>query len=160
MRRASLIAGLLGFVGAVISGALNSQICIPCIALVLGAAAGYFACRAGRPADQNTATRLGATSGALAGVGTLLGSVVGGFLGAYLLGPAGAQSSLDSIARSLGVTVPSGPVSPVTYYGTALGVSACCGVGEVFIMAVLGALAALVWFRQTRGDVPALRAGQ
>lgn len=156
MRRAALIAGLVGFVGAAISGALNSQICVPCIALLLGAVVGYFACRIERPADQRTATRLGAMSGALAGAGTLLGSIVGGFIGAYSLGPQGAENMTESIARALGVALPQTPVSPVTYYISALGTSACCGVAEVFIMALLGALAAMVWFRQTRGDVPAL----
>jgi hypothetical protein len=159
MRRASFIAGLVGFLAAVISGAFNSQICVPCIALVLGAVVGYFACRMERPADQNSATRLGATSGALAGAGTLLGNVVGGLLGAAFLGPEGAQSTMESIARSLGVTLPQAPISPVTYYATALGTSACCGVAEVFMMAVLGALGAFIWFRQTRGDVPRASAG-
>lgn len=154
MRRATLIAGLIGFVAAVISGAINSLVCVPCIALVLGAAVGYSACRLERPADQNRATRLGATAGALAGVGTLVGSVVGGFIGAYSLGPQGAESMMESIARSLGVTVPQAGMSPVTYYASAVGASACCGVVEIFIMALLGALAAAVWFRQTRGDVP------
>ncbi len=154
MRRAALIAGLVGFVAAVISGAFNSQICVPCVAVVLGAAVGYFACRMERPADQNGATRLGATAGALAGAGTLIGNVVGGLLGAVSLGPQGAESMMESIARSLGVTVPQAPISPVTYYTSALGSSACCGVVEIFIMALLGALAGMVWFRQTRGDVP------
>ena len=154
MRRATLIAGLIGFVAAVISGALNSQICVPCIALVLGAAVGYLACRLERPADQNGATRLGATAGGLAGAGTLVGNVVGGAIGAYLLGPAGAQNLTESIARSLGITVPQSAISPVSYYASALGTSACCGVVEIFIMALLGALAGMIWFRQTRGDVP------
>ncbi len=159
MRTAALIAGLVGFVGAVISGALNSLICVPCIALVLGAVAGYFACRTERPADQNGATRLGATAGGLAGLGTLIGSVVGGFTGAALLGPQGAESMTESIARSLGVTLPQASVSPVTYYASALGSSACCGVVEIFIMALLGALAGMVWFRQSRGDMPQPTAG-
>ena len=64
----------------------------------------------------------------------------------------------QSIARSLGVTVPSGTMSPVTYYASALGTSAGCGVVEIFIMALLGGLAAMIWFRQTRGDVPAIGA--
>jgi hypothetical protein len=154
MRRTILIAGLVGFLAAVVSGALNSQICVPCIALLLGAGVGYFACRVERPIDQGSATRLGATAGALSGVGALFGNVLGGLIGAAILGPQGAASTLDSIARSLGVTIPQAPLSPVTYYASALGTSACCGVVEVFIMALLGALAGMVWFRQTRGDVP------
>lgn len=159
MRRAIWIAGLVGFLAALLSGAVNSQICVPCVGLVLGAGVGYFACRLERPASQNAATRLGATAGALSGVGTLLGNVVGGLLGAYILGPQGAQSNMESIARGLGITVPPTTISPVTYYASVFGTSACCGVAVVFIMALLGALAALVWFRQTRGDVPPAPAG-
>ncbi len=159
MRRATLIAGLVGFLGALISGAVNWQICVPCLALVLGAGAGYFACRVERPADQPGATRLGATSGALAGVVTLIGNVAGGLLGAAILGPQGAEQYTESIARGLGVTLPQAPISPVTYYASALGTSACCGVVSIFIMALLGALAGMVWFRQTRGDAPRARAG-
>jgi hypothetical protein len=159
MRRATLIIGLVGFLAALVSGAVNWQICVPCVALVLGAAAGYFACRVVRPVDQSSATRLGATSGALAGVFTLIGNVVGGLLGAAILGPQGAEAYMESIARSLGITVPQAPISPVTYYASALGTSACCGAVAIFIMALLGALAGMVWFRQTRGDVPRARAG-
>src|SRR5260221_11688539 len=92
MRRATLIIGLVGFLAALVSGAVNWQICVPCVALVLGAAAGYFACRVVRPVDQSSATRLGATPGALAGVFTLIGNVVGGLLGAAILGPQGAEA--------------------------------------------------------------------
>jgi len=159
MRRTTVVVGLIGFLAAVISGAINWQICVPCVALVLGAGAGYFACRIEAPADQNRATRLGATAGGLAGVATLLGNVVGGFIGASILGPQGAQYTMESLAKSLGVTVPPAPISPVTYYTSALGTSACCGIVEIFIMALLGALAGMVWFRQTRGDVPRARAG-
>jgi hypothetical protein len=154
MRRATLVAGLIGFVAAVIIGAINWQICVPCVALFLGAGAGYFACRSEAPADQSRATRLGATAGGVAGIATLVGNLVGGLVGATLLGPQGAQSQMEALARSLGITVAPSAVSPLTYYGAALGTSACCGVVEIFIMALLGALAGMVWFRQTRGDVP------
>lgn len=151
MRRTIWLVGGVGCLAAVLTGAIQWQICVPCLALGLGAGAGYLACRAARPVDQNSATRLGATSGALAGGLTLLGNVVGGLIGAALLGPQGAQANMAGIARSLGITVPATPISPVTYYATALGSSACCGVGVIFVMAGLGALAGLVWFRQTRG---------
>ena len=154
MRRATGLVGLVGFLAAVITAAIQWQICVPCLALGLGAGAGYLACRAARPADQNSATRLGATSGALAGALTLLGNVVGGLIAAATLGPQGAEARLVDLARSLGLTVPATPISPVIYYASALGSSACCGVGVIFVMAVLGGLAGTVWFRQTRGDVP------
>ena len=157
MRRATWIAALLGFVAALIGGAIGWQICLPCLGLVLGAGAGYFACRVQAPADQASATRVGARAGGLAGVITLLGTAMGGLLGASILGPEGAQVEMRSIARSLGVTMPQTPISQVTYYGFALAGSVCCGVGVVFIMALLGALAGMVWFRQTRGDVPRAR---
>ena len=154
MRRATWIAALLGFVAALIGGAVGWQICLPCVGLVLGAAAGWFACQVQAPADQSSATRVGAIAGGTAGIVTLLGSLIGGLLGAALLGPAGAQSEMQAIAKSLGVTVPPTPLSPVTFYGSALASSACCGAVVVFLMALLGALAGMVWFRQTRGDVP------
>jgi hypothetical protein len=154
MRRATWIIAVLGFVAALIGGAIGWQVCLPCVGLVLGAAAGWFACQVQAPADQPSATRAGAIAGGTAGVVTLLGSVIGGPLRAILLGPEGAQEQMLAIAKSLGVTIPPTSLSPVTFYGTALAGSACCGAVVVFIMALLGALAGLVWFRQTRGDVP------
>ena len=154
MRRSTWIAGLVGFVAALLGGAVGWQICLPCLGLVLGAGAGYLACRVQAPADQPSATRVGAMAGGLAGAVTLLGSVIGGLGGAAILGPAGAQAEMQTIAKSLGVAVPLTPLSPITYYGAALASSACCGAAVVFIMALLGALAGMVWFRQTRGDVP------
>ncbi len=154
MRRATWIAAVLGFVAALIGGAVGWQICLPCLGLVLGAAAGWFACRVQAPADQPSATRVGAMAGGAAGAVTLLGSVIGGLLGAAILGPAGAQAEMQTIAKGLGVALPQTPVSPVSFYSTVLASSACCGVVVVFIMALMGALAGMVWFRQTRGDVP------
>jgi len=157
MRRTTWIAAALGFLAALISGAVGWQICLPCLGLVLGAGAGYFACQVQAPADQSSATRVGAMAGGLAGAITLLGSLIGGLLGAAILGPAGAQAEMQSIGSALCVTVPQTVLSPVTYYGSALASSACCGIVVVFIMALLGALAGMVWFRQTRGDVPRVR---
>lgn len=153
MRRPILIAGVIGFVGAVIAGYANSQVCVPCLALVLGAAAGYLACRWREPATEGQSARLGGASGAVSGLGALAGHVVGGLIGAVRLGPVGAASQLDSIARSLGVTVPQAPVSVTSYYASALGSSACCGVFEVFVMAATGALAGVIWYRQARGKL-------
>src|SRR5437868_5287270 len=104
MRRSTWIAALIGFVAALIGGAAGWQICLPCLALVLGAGAGYFACRVQAPADQASATRVGATAGGLAGAVTLLGSLIGGLLGAAILGPGGAEAEMQTIAKSLGVT--------------------------------------------------------
>ena len=43
MRRATVVVGLIGFLAGVIGGAINWQICVPCLALFLGAgAAGLY----------------------------------------------------------------------------------------------------------------------
>jgi hypothetical protein len=144
---AGLIAGLIGFVAAMIAGSLNSQQCAPCVAVFLGAGAGYFACQLTRPETQALATRGGATAGIVSGLCTLVGHVVGGALGAWRLGPGGAAD----LARSLGLTVPAGLASSTTYFQTALAIGGCCGVVEVFLMGATGALAGVIWYQQTYG---------
>ena len=149
MRKIVLVVALLGFVAAVVGGSLNSQQCVPCVAVFLGAAAGYLACRVTRPETQALASRSGVTAGVISGLGATLGHLVGGVIGAVRLGPGGAED----LARSFGLSVPEGLTSPTMYFQSALGLAGFCGVVELFLMAGAGAVGGIIWYQQTQGRV-------
>jgi hypothetical protein len=144
-RRPALVFGGLAFLIAAVAGLFNSQLCVPCAAVLLGLAAGYSGAQAERPATSDGATRAGAAAGAASGVGALLGHLVGGLIGAARIGPQGASQLMEDILSDLGVAVPAAATNPLQYYGTALCGSFCFGAFEVLLMAGLGALGGLLW---------------
>ena len=148
MRNLVLVVVMIGFLAAVVGGSLNSQQCVPCIALFVGLAGGYWGARLSRPETQGLASRGGATVGAAGGLAALAGHVVGGLVGATRLGPNGVAD----LARSLGLDLPAGTTSTAAYYQTTVGVAGCCGVVEIALMAGAGAVGGIIWYQQTRGQ--------
>ena len=148
MRNLILVVAVIGFLAAVVGGTLNSQQCVPCIAVFVGLAAGYWGARLSQPETQGLASRGGATVGAIGGLSTLVGHLVGGLIGATRLGPNGVAD----LARGLGLDLPTGTTSSAAYYQTTIGVAGCCGVVEVALMAGAGAVGAIIWYQQKRGQ--------
>lgn len=144
MVRAGLI---LGAVMLVAGGGLAYLFapCVPCLALVAGALAGYLAGVWDRPAENGRAIQRGALAGTLGGAGALLGHLVGGLLAAATVGPQGA---LD-LARQLGLDLGSTSGSPVIFYASASATACCFGLVEVVLMAGLGALGGLLYWQMT-----------
>ncbi len=144
MRNTAVMIAVAVFVVTVLAGVFNSQVCVPCLALIAGAAAGWLAVQRTGVESSGTAARRGAQAGALAGVGALLGHIVGGLIGAARLGPAGAAAQLADIMRQLDMPALPSDLNPTTFYLSAGITSLCFGLFEVALMAAVGAIAAAI----------------
>jgi hypothetical protein len=139
MVKAGLILGIVMLVlGA--GGSLITPICVPCIALIAGAGAGYLACVYAKPATSGGTAKVGAGAGTISGAGALIGQVIGGILNAVIVGPEGAVA----VAEAWGL-----PVSPDPniYYVSFIGSGLCFGILDVLLMAGLGALGGILWYQ-------------
>ena len=159
MRNVGMAVGIAVFVIAVLAGVFNSQVCVPCLALVGGAAAGFLANRGARPANAGEGARRGARAGAVAGVWALLGHVVGGLLGAARLGPAGAAAQMAELLEMMGQPPLPSNLDPTTFYLSAGVTSLCFGVFEVALMAAVGALAGMIAYQMSNRGTAAPAAG-
>jgi len=154
MLKSGLIIGGLTLLLATLFGFLF-PLCVPCLALALGAGAGYLAGQFEKPGETRRAAGVGAGAGAIAGVGALIGHVVGGLINAVITGPEGSARLLEQLGIDVGNT--SG--NPVAFYGGALAVGCCFGVLDIALMAGLGAVGGLLWYQMTgknqAGGMPA-----
>jgi hypothetical protein len=140
MTKSGLIVGVITLIlGTGVT--LLSPFCVPCVAILAGAGAGYLAGVFDKPDVSRASARSGAIAGAVGGAGALLGHLIGGAINAMLVGPAGGAA----IAQQLGLPVTSD--YPAAYYGATAGIACCFGLGEVALMAGLGALGGMLWFR-------------
>ncbi|MCS6883648.1 MAG: hypothetical protein NZU74_20180, partial [Chloroflexaceae bacterium] len=76
VRSGLIFAVVMLFIGGIL--AFLFPLCVPCIALVVGAGAGYLAGMWDKPLNNSLSIQRGAGAGAIAGVGALLGHVFGG----------------------------------------------------------------------------------
>lgn len=127
-----LIAGGIGLIiNICISTAVG--LCGPFVALLVGAAAGFFAAQAEKAPTKNDGARLGAISGAIAGGLTLVGQLIGG-VGALVL-----TMSMD-IQPIFGTMPESGDVAEqAVFLLVGMGVGLCFGSVGVFLAALAGA---------------------
>jgi hypothetical protein len=147
MTKSGLIVGVITLILAT-GVTLLSPFCVPCVAILAGVGAGYLAGVFDKPNVSGASAKSGAIAGTIGGAGALLGHLIGGVINAVLVGPAGGAA----IAQQLGLPVTSD--FPAAYYGGTAGVACCFGLGEVALMAGLGALGGLLWFRLS-GQKPA-----
>jgi hypothetical protein len=146
MLKSGLIFGGVALVLIGLTGVVNFQLCAPCLALFIGAGAGYVGGLFDKPAGAAGASaKVGAGAGAMAGVGGLLGNLGGGLIGSVMLGPAAA----NQFARQFGLPTASGPGSAAGYYGGAVAASCCFGLFDIALMAGLGALGGMLWYQLT-----------
>jgi hypothetical protein len=143
-----LKSGLI-FGGAALVVALGVTLimpyCVPCMALLLGLAAGYVSGVFGKPADQPTATKSGAIAGALGGAGIVLGEMIGAVINGFIVGPEKVTELMQNLGISSGI-----PLTPDIYWASQLGINLCLSLFSLGLMAGLGALGGLLWWR-TRG---------
>ena len=76
MLKSGLIIGAITLVLASILGFIF-PLCIPCLAILVGAGAGYLAGMFDKPGDSGGSAKLGAGARAIGGIGALIGHVVG-----------------------------------------------------------------------------------
>jgi hypothetical protein len=150
MRNLVIAVAVFGFAAALVGGTLSSQACVPCIAVFVALAGGYFGARLARPETQALAGRGGAKVGAIGGLSAFVGHLAGGLVVALGLGPL----DIVELGRSLGLDLSAGAASTATSFNTTVGAAAFCGVVEVALMAGAGAVGAIIWYQQQRGQRP------
>jgi hypothetical protein len=139
MLKSGLIIGVVMLV-LTIGVALITPLCVPCLALLAGAGAGYLASVFDKPSASGASAQTGAGAGAIGGVGALIGHLAGGVANVILVGPEGAADLL----QGLGLPTSSAPTG---YYAGTIGGTCCFGLVEVLLMAGLGALGGLLWYQ-------------
>jgi hypothetical protein len=145
MLRSGLIIGaVMLVVGGIL--AFLFPLCVPCVALLAGAGAGYLTGLWDRPADNGQSIQRGAGAGAIGGVGALIGHLAGAGAAAAMLGPQAATDMMRQFGLDTGTGV---DTSPVAFYGGALATGCCFGLFEVALMAGLGALGGMLWWQMT-----------
>ncbi len=137
MIKAGLILGAVMLVLG-IGGSLISPICVPCLALVAGIAAGYLACIFDKPLTSGGAAKAGAIAGAIGGAGALLGQIIGSILNSIWVDP---QTVID-LMEQLGLPA---AYDPGMVRITQIGGGVCFGLLDIVLMAGLGALGGILW---------------
>jgi hypothetical protein len=127
-----LIAGAVGLViNICISAAIG--LCGPFVALLAGAAAGFFTAQAEKAPNKNDGARAGAISGAIAGGVTLVGQLIGGVAALVLTMSAGIQPLIGTMPESSDVA------GQAVFLLAGLGVGLCFGMAGVLLSALAGA---------------------
>jgi hypothetical protein len=142
MLKSGLIIGFVAFVfGAGIT--LLTPLCVPCLAIFLGLAAGGLAGAFDKPLNTGAAAKTGALAGVIGGLGAVLGQMVGAGVNATLVGPEAARQVL----RQFGMPVPSVGDFGAAYYLGVFGSACCVGLLDLALMAGLGAVGGLLWWQ-------------
>jgi len=127
-----LITGAIGLViNVCISAAIG--LCGPFVALLAGAAAGFFTAQAEKAPSKNDGARSGAVSGAIAGGLTLLGQLVGVITILFLTISTGIQPIIGTLPES------SDMAGQAVYWVAGVGVGLCFGLVGVLLSALAGA---------------------
>jgi hypothetical protein len=140
MRKAGLIMGGVMVILAAVLGFVFPLI-VPCLALFVGAGAGYLGASYVRPATAGLASRAGAGAGAIAGVGAIVGHILSGVASAISGGPGATAALIERFGPSTDVS------SPMAYYSAAIGFGCCFGLVELVLMTALGSLGDMLWSR-------------
>ena len=142
MLKSSLIIGIAAFLlGAGIT--MLSPLCVPCLAIFLGLAAGGLAGVFDKPLNNSASAKTGALAGAIGGIGAILGQMVGAGANAVLVGPEGAQEFM----RQFGMPLPASGNFGAAYYFGVFGSACCVGLLDIALMAGLGAVGGLLWWQ-------------
>jgi hypothetical protein len=147
MAKAGIIVGVVALLFGV-GVALLSPLCVPCITLLLGIAAGFLAGVFDKPAEGNETLKTGAFAGLIGGAGLVLGQLAGAIINAIVVGPEGAAQLLENLGMQTG-----GPASiEGSYWIGVVGSTVCLGGFDLVLMAGFGVLGALAWGKFIRKD--------
>jgi hypothetical protein len=150
MLKSGLIIGGVAFLLS-LGAALITPLCVPCLALLLGLAAGYLAGVFDKPAQNDVSAKAGALSGSIGGVGAMLGQTVAAVANSVMLGPAGAAR----LATRLGLPTGNSATFGSGYWVGVIGSTCCFSALDILLMAALGALGGVIWW-QISGKKPAV----
>jgi MFS family permease len=148
MNKSAFLFGIASFF-LFLAIALLFPLCGLCIAVLIGAAAGWLAAYWSKPPDENSAASIGAVTGVIAGVGAVVGQTVGSILNARAIGTEGIIQFWEAFGFQ---GLP--PITEGQLLVSAISAGACCGVVNVAIMAGFGALAGFLYFRNSSPSHP------
>lgn len=142
-----LIAGII-FAGLALFLAVGATVlspfCTPCVALFLGAGAGFTAGVIDKPTSDQ-ALKKGAMAGAMGGLGAVLGQMIGAGVNAVIMGPGGA-AELTGVAPS--------QEQAMGYWLGLVGGAICFSALDLILMAALGAVGCLLWQKLMGNNQP------
>ena len=141
MLKSGLILGVISFVFVLGFAVLLTPFCAPCLGLILGIAAGYFAGLVDKPISSGDSVRKGGIAGAIAGAFGFIGGIIGGVMNGALLNPA----SVESFTKVIGIN--NFNINQAQIWAYQLGFSVCIGLFNVVWMAILGAAGGALWFQ-------------
>lgn len=140
MLESGLIIAVVTFALAAFVGGFITPLCVPLMSLFLGPAAGYLAGVFEKPQSSGRASRRGAWAGAIGGAGALLGHVAAALITVALVGPERAAEVKDALGMGA-------EVNPSAYYLGAFGGGLCTALVDIALMAGLGALGGMLWYK-------------
>lgn len=147
MIKAGLIGAVLSFI-LVMSLSLLSPFCTLCLTPLLGVAVGYLAGWFDTPSEPTRSLSRGGLAGGLAGVGALGGQMLATVVNGILITN---SEELPAMLAELGLS--QFLITDTSeYWQATLTVSAFCSAFNLVIIAGLGALGGLIWFRRQHRD--------
>ena len=144
--RSGAIFAIVNFVAGLAMGVLF-PICFPFCGLVIGGGAGYLGFMWSEGTTDPPA-RVGATAGAISGVGALIGVVIGSLISYYAFG----EQNQQIISDLLGTEVATGPEAETAAMIGAIGTACCIGIGALVLGAAGGAGGAAIRNSTAGGD--------
>lgn len=127
---------IFGIVGLVINIGVSTAvgICGPGVALLAGAAAGFFGAQQERLSAKNDGARAGVLAGVITGAFVLVGQLIAGLIVLTLIQVSGTNTVFGSAPST------SAPAArQLLYYGMGLGSGVCFGVVGIALSALGGA---------------------
>jgi hypothetical protein len=140
MLKSGLIIGIAVMVLGALS-ALITPLCIPCLAIFLGMAAGYLAGVFDKPVMNSEAVKKGALSGLIASVGAIIGQIIGSIINASLMGPEAAAEMMEQLGIDVGANY------ETIYQLSQVGGTICFSIMDILFMALLGMLGGVLWWQ-------------
>jgi hypothetical protein len=131
--RMGLIVGGIGLVLNICASALFG-FCGPFVALMGGAAAGFFAGQQEKMPQKAEGARVGAISGGIAGGLILVGQLIGGFASLFIAQSIGAEPLFGTIP-----SLSADPSELVPYYLGGFGTGICFGLAGLILAVIFGA---------------------
>lgn len=148
MIKAGLLGAMIGFI-YVMSITLVSPFCTLCFTPLLGVSVGYLAGQFDKPLKLEASLSRGGIAGGMTGCGALIGQILAAVVNGILVTN---WRELPNFVRELGLT--QFPNSG-EYWQTTLTANSFCGLLNLALIAGLGILGGLIWFRlQHRKTLP------
>jgi hypothetical protein len=136
MIRSALILGAVSFIYMLVANIVQNS-CAPCLAVLLGLAAGALAAVFDKPAAANKAAVSGALAAWIASIGAVLGTVAG--LAIRIFAIFGPNTFAEIIP---GMNYSQSDINLGLFF-----TFCCCAAIPFLLMAASGALGGFLWFR-------------